>query len=781
MNKTTPFLAFILLSSTLIANAQTFYLEQNGNILEDSSVITMDADQDSIYTFNLIKPDTEWESVTWNINGGLTLISKNDSSISVKCADGESYSTKYSKYSAARITVHASKLIDDEIPDGCADCAAYSDCNPDYSTTILIYKTFDWSNNAIVGNDCITAGDSVTFSVAPWVSLLYVAGGDTYYWNIPDNLIDSDLYYSADGSSVTFVASENIEGQTISVEIGKYNLDSGQEPLTFTLGRKTEEPEIEDMIDDAYCLPFDTDTFSLSVTNASEDATYDWNVKGWTITEQNDNGSQITICPDNNEQMIYLTVISGCSTDKYYYEINRSLSENYKITTDNDNAYCLTSGSYQQFYIDEVPIGTEMTWTVAGEGWNISSDQSIKARPYITVGTTTGIITAYCTNCSDISITDTFYIAPAELGNISGTTCIVQGTTSVVEYSVDAVEGADYYEWIYPSGWTIDGDSTINKITFISDGVTIDTIKVRGVGCNYTEWSTLLPKRIYNTPIGISSDCINVGLGGYTYLYVEEDGSADEKISYTWNIPSEFGYIKSYATSTKSQVRVYCYGDTGTYEISVTANNECSTDASYSTTIKIEETATIQMTLVGSSFRYFTLNDSNEENAVQYDWYLNESLSQSGTDDAFVVFESNDAYYSGSLYVIITYSDGCKIKLSIEWDDTETASATLKGLALSSEFNSDNDIILNLNSSPVSVKNELTAYPNPTNGTVTINIPNNLVGGTLFLVDMFGQILKQTKISNSQMKLDISTYKTGIYAVYAVFNGNTKTVKITKQ
>lgn len=147
----------------------------------------------------------------------------------------------------------------------------------------------------------------------------------------------------------------------------------------------------------------------------------------------------------------------------------------------------------------------------------------------------------------------------------------------------------------------------------------------------------------------------------------------------------------------------------------------------------------------------------------------------------FVVFESNDAYYSGSLYVIITYSDGCKIKLSIEWDDTETTSATLKGLTLSSEFNSDNDIILNLNSSPVSVKNELTAYPNPTNGTVTINIPNNLVGGTLFLVDMFGQILKQTKISNSQMKLDISTYKTGIYAVYAVFNGNTKTVKITKQ
>lgn len=35
--------------------------------------------------------------------------------------------------------------------------------------------------------------------------------------------------------------------------------------------------------------------------------------------------------------------------------------------------------------------------------------------------------------------------------------------------------------------------------------------------------------------------------------------------------------------------------------------------------------------------------------------------------------------------------------------------------------------------------------------------------------------------ANSQIKLDISTYPTGIYAVYAVFNGNTETVKITKQ
>lgn len=763
----------------LFTFAQTFYLEQNGNILEDGSVITMDTNIDTTYTFNLVKPDTEWEYVTWNIYGGLTLISQNDSSITVKCADGESYNTKYSKYSSARITVSASKLIDDEIPEGCEDCAAYRDCNPDYSTSIRIYKTFDWSNNAIVGSDCITAGDSITFSVAPWVSLLYVAGGDTYYWNIPDDLIDSDLYYSADGSSVTFVASENIEGQTISVEIGKYNLNSGQEPLTFTLGRKTEEPEIEGIVNDAYCLPFDTDTFTLSVTNASEDATYDWNVKGWTITEQNDNGSQITICPDNNEQMIYLTVISGCSTDKYYYEINRSLSEDYKITTDNDNAYCLTAGSYQQFYIDQVPTGTEMTWTVAGEGWNISSDQSVKARPYITVGTATGIITAYCTNCSDISITDTFYIAPAELGEISGTTCIAQGTTSVVEYSVDAVDGADYYEWNYPSGWIIDGDSTSNKISFINDGVTIDTIKVRGVGCNYTKWSTLLPSRVYNNPLGISKDCINVGIGGYTYLYVEEDESADDEISYTWNIPSEFGYIKSYATSTKSQVKVYCYGDIGTYEISVTANNECSTDVSYTTTIKIEETASVQMALIGTSFRYFTIDDSNKENAVQYDWYLNGSLSQSGTDDAYVVFESNNAYYSGNLYVIITYSDGCKVKISTDWNDNETSSSTLKGLTLSSDFSSDNGITLNLNSS--SVKNELTAYPNPTNGTVTINIPNNFVGGTLFLVDMFGQILKQTKISDCLIKLDISAYKTGIYAVYVVFNGNTETVKITKQ
>lgn len=106
--------------------------------------------------------------------------------------------------------------------------------------------------NAIVGDKCAQPCDSVTFSVAPWVSLYQpnVVGFDTYEWEIPSSLRASDLYYSADNSSVTFVASDNIEGQVIKAKIGKYNIETGsQPPLSLTLSNGIPKPIIEGMGD----------------------------------------------------------------------------------------------------------------------------------------------------------------------------------------------------------------------------------------------------------------------------------------------------------------------------------------------------------------------------------------------------------------------------------------------------------------------------------------------------------------------------------------------------
>lgn len=160
---------------------------------------------------------------------------QDENQVVIRSLSGETYESKYSKYAAGRLTIHAEKS---EIKNDC-ECAQYY-CNPSFSSTIYIFKTFDLSGNAIAGQKCVSAGDTVTYSVAPWVTQMVTESlvFDYYYWTIPEDLKASDLYYSTDQSSVTFVASENIEGQIIEVKIGMFNVAENateQEPLTFSL------------------------------------------------------------------------------------------------------------------------------------------------------------------------------------------------------------------------------------------------------------------------------------------------------------------------------------------------------------------------------------------------------------------------------------------------------------------------------------------------------------------------------------------------------------------
>ena len=771
----------IFLLRTLFSTAQIFYLELNDEVLESGSIIKMDANSDSIYTFNLVKPDTEWEYITWQIEGGLTLISKNDSSISVQCATGESYNTKYSKYSSAKIYVSASKLLDEDIPDGCEECAAYSDCNPDYSTSVYIYKTFDWSGNAIVGNDCISAGDSVTFSVAPWVSLLYVAGGDTYYWNIPDSLIDSDLYYSADGSSVTFVASENIEGQTISVEIGKYNLDSGQDPLTFMLGNDVPDPEIDGMINDAMCLPFDTETATIEITNAISSASYSWDLKTWEIYGQNENGSIISFYPEDNAQTIRLDVSGGCSNKTFIYDINRSLTEDSEIVTHNDNPYCITANTYQEFYIENVPTGTEMTWSVEGDGWEITEAESIKARPYISVGTSVGIVTTYCTKCDSPVIIDTFYIAPNEIGDIIGENCLSLNDTTEKIYYTDAIDNTDYYEWEYPSSWTIKGDTISNSITLVPDGLSVDTIKVRAVGCSTSEWSYIAVKAAYDAPLGIEyPDCINIGIQSTFILSVIEDDSIAETIEYEWDLSTLGEVIMSYDEYNK-QILVLSDGTIGDHIISVRPKNSCGENSAFVDTISLTANFSLYTYLRSAKYgRYIEIYEDEVEDAVSFAWYINGILAQNNTMMYFSFVESDETfgpyYEKGTAFVIVYYSNGCKTKMSIEWDDTTTAKAAFTIANSTSEYT-----LKSTNLNEINTVNDFVIFPNPAQNRITISIPEHKLDGTLCITNMSGIIYYMQHNIKSDISIDIADYESGNYIISYILNGNVSSQKIIKQ
>jgi hypothetical protein len=71
----------------------------------------------------------------------------------------------------------------------------------------------------------------------------------------------------------------------------------------------------------------------------------------------------------------------------------------------------------------------------------------------------------------------------------------------------------------------------------------------------------------------------------------------------------------------------------------------------------------------------------------------------------------------------------------------------------------------------------ITIYPNPTTGTVQVNLPNEMSNCSLKITDLNGKILKKSIISNST-KISLEEYHAGTYLF--VFELNDTLIKIEK-
>lgn len=756
------------------ANAQSQYgILYNGQNVQNEMSIAADPSQ--TFNFAASLPGLTYSSLSWTAEGGVEIVgSPNGSSVSVRSKSGTTNAEEYSRYAKGRLRLVA-EVDTTIIPPGCESCE-WGQWSKAFGYEVLIYKTFDWSGNSIVGPSCVNPGDSVTYSVAPWVSLhdAKVVGFDDYYWDIPDSLVDSELYYSADQSSETFVVSENIAGMTISARIGKYNCLEGvtqQAPLTLTLDNEVPVPILSGMVDNSYCLPFGTDSVTFTVSNASPEVDYNWDLRTWRILSQNGNGSSITFKPENNEQTIMLNITGGCSEKTYLYDVNRSLREDYVITNDYKTPNCLPANTTREFFIKQVPQGTAMQWNVSGEGWSVSQDESKRATPQISVGTGMGVVTAYCSKCLSVAISDTFYIAPDQLGEITGEACLDPGDTTQITYSVSAVNNVDRYEWSYPSQWGVSGSADGNIITLIPDGVHVDTVKVRAVGCNETDWSKLAVKMAYAAPQGISiaADCINIGEVSFIDFSVDEDESVANSIEYEWSIPSTFGSIWYSLNTTKQRISVRCRGNEGNHVISVQPKNSCGSSAVCSRTISLESNFELD-TYIRRGYRHLETTEVSVEGATYYEWYVNGIKLEEGSEvsEAQFTLSNEDVggyYYKGQGWLIVTYQNGCKTKKTISWDDTNT----LKSIAVASVDSISAPVNKSIEMSSVDLS-EVRLYPNPANNIVNIALPTDCEDCIVVISDLSGRVWHMKKSVNRLEQIDTAGYPRGSYIV-SVKNG----------
>ena len=777
MIKTTSTLAIAALGLLLSeqTQAQTFGIAQTPNgtgATYSTKEINVETSPNATYTVYATYPTdtTAYSHIRWYVYGGIEKVSESATHLTFRSASGTTYNDKYSKYAYGQVQLSAT-LSDQTV----ADCECATMCNPTRTANLFVYKRFDFSANHIIGPDCVLPGDSVTFSVEPWLTLYPTLQLDTaaYFWDIPIALQASPLYYSSDKSSVTFVVSDSIENKTIKCSIGRLNYADGQLPIEKTLSNDVADPIITlggvpfDPETHSVCLPFGVDSVDLVVTNASPELEYSWNLRAWDYRPFTNNGSLNRVAPLRNAQNITLSVLNGCSDKQYYYNINRTLTEGYnQIVTkaDLDTTNCL-SGSSVELTILNADDQSSFVWSVSStdSNWQLTKKNG-QVSNMLQIGNGSAVVSVYSAECGGTVLQKTFYAAPYGLGYISGAVCIAPNdSVTELTYSITASR-ATTFEWQFPSSWTLLGSDTLSTIHLRSDGMYADTIKVRALGCKSTAWSTILPQITY-APSGFTHTCVNVDTAGIATFTAIDNPNKTTSSYYRWNIPNALtGYSGSgnFTTSSK-QISVATKGDIGVYPITISYLYSCENGTTYvsaTDSVIIEPATLLEMTTNTSRIKTIGFDEdyyySTPEETTKIRWYF-QSFDDAGLYAENDYYEvnivkgtvGNDNFTVGTVWCVIDIA-GCKTVLSFSWDDNVGGN---KSLSISSNEEENED--------PLSA----TVTPNPASDVLYVELSKEYEHQHVRLIDPNGKSILRKNFSGRNATIDISSIPNGMYVV----------------
>lgn len=610
-----------------------------------------------------------------------------------------------------------------------------------------VYKTFKDTTTKIVGPDCIDPKDTVTFSIDAMVSVNLNAGigMDHYYWSFSNGLVNRILYYSGDSSSVTFLPGTLTGHDTIFVDMGQCNFSDGFR-YTKVLGQAVKTPTFAAGFEPPTCLPFNVALDTIIISNPQTKVKYEWDFGSWTIKHISTPGDTVIFIPASNAQTITLTAVGPCETKEFKYTVTRSLTKTNTITA-GLTPKCQPASTNVQFGVSGVPDGTIMEWSVRGTGWSISSADVKNTNPYITTGTDVGYVSVKTAACP-YTITDTIFIQPTKPGAITGDTCLTRGNVTSKTYSVPAVAHANSYEWKYPKGWTVSGDSIARQITLIPNGTSADSIKVRAVGCSKSAWRSQQISLNGVKPTGFTSSktCINAGGLGMpdTLTYTVAGGVSGQ--TYNWKIDSVFGKIHSF-NADSSQIVVYTKGIEGTYEVLVRAHTGCGYTDYDTTSVTIQGlNFTVAQMQNSSKQYYYKLTPTNSEwDIMDYTikWVLNDTIvtNSAYSDRTKVGMRAGLATStSNDFYVTVTNpTTGCITKRKAT--STGFRSATISDVTPSLEI-----------------------YPNPTNSVLNVTLSVEGVA-SIVITDYLGKIRKTLETQSQNFTIDVSDLSNGTYLI----------------
>ncbi|MCX6230806.1 MAG: T9SS type A sorting domain-containing protein [Bacteroidetes bacterium] len=372
------------------------------------------------------------------------------------------------------------------------------------------------------------------------------------------------------------------------------------------------------------------------------------------------------------------------------------------------------------------------------------------------ISSVSGYITVKGSNtiCSGIpsSLAITVNPLPLNAGNISGTSVVCQGVSSI-NYSIPLINNATSYFWTLPNGAS--GSSTSNSINVnysiaaVSGNITVKGSNScgDGVGSNKAITVNSLPAT-FNSITGSSS--VYTGQQNVVYSVPADPNT----VNYTWDIPSGATSVYNGNTLTVN----YSSSAVSGY-ISVQGDNTCGygqTTSKYITVNPVVPNCSAQFSLVADTttlHHYYAYNNASGIPPLHFYWNWGD-----GSHDTIAL--PSHTYTTAGFYKIclsITDSVGC----NATYCDSSFLQKTPNSIITINVVPQGWVGINNLIAGKVSI------YPNPAKDNLIIELKESKVlqNNNVSIYNIQGQLLKQLTLKESKTEIDIHSFATGIYIV----------------
>ncbi len=459
-------------------------------------------------------------------------------------------------------------------------------------------------------------------------------------------------------------------------------------------------------------------------------------------------------------------------------------------------AISVCAGSSQTYSIAAVTGATSYTWSLPGGWTGTSTTNSIT----VTAGTTGGTISVTPTNTCGNSTAATLNVTvnPIPTASITpaGPTTFCQGGSVVLNASTGTG-----YSWAWFQGATPVGT---NSSSYTANATGNYTVQITANGCIAT--SAIVAVTVNPTPDATASSNSAVCVGQTLNL---NGSSTTPGATYSWAGPVTFTSNLQNPTIPNAQPT-----NAGVYTLTVTANG-CTQTAT--TTVVVTNAAPAAPAVINGDISICensvnTYDVTNDPNAASYTWTLPGGWSGTSTTNSISATAN-----AASGQISVTATNGCGTSApttlnvtvnpnpvavitqagntltvtgtfaSYQWHNgagpiagatSQSYTATSNGAhyCVVTDANGctaqSNSITITTDVNNVAKQSSVSLYPNPNNGSFTIEgaFASNDGKANLVIVDIAGRIVHQEQVSVSNNKLTVNIDMNGSLAagVYTI-------------